>query len=163
MQAYRESALQSSPFVSQRQVMESQPTVGPTPVSLTRFLLVAASINAVVVAAVMAVANKWRRTSHTPCSSTPSTPWKSQHAAATGRYNLQLCAAADDSGLPEVNRQFQDVPLPKKEPRFTQSPVGFVPNAELFNSRAAMAGFALLLLLEAILNQPLLKVLGVDI
>ena len=45
--------------------------------------------------------------------------------------------------------------------RFTESPIGFVKNAEIINSRAAMMGFIALLIVELILGGPLLEQFGV--
>ena len=47
--------------------------------------------------------------------------------------------------------------------RFTESPIGFVRNAELINSRAAMVGFFVLLIVEAIINEPFLKFIGIEV
>jgi|EP00670_Eutreptiella_braarudii_P000726 hypothetical protein len=84
--------------------------------------------------------------------------------AGTGQFSRpsQLFSSSR-MGTQLYASQFQDVPEPRASPKFTESPIGFVKNAEIFNSRAAMVGFFALLLVEALLGQPLLTFIGIEV
>lgn len=54
----------------------------------------------------------------------------------------------------------QGVTLPPRKPTMRASTFGFVSNAEVLNSRAAMIGFFAILLVELVAGQGLLDMLG---
>jgi len=111
-----------------------------------RLAAVVVPLNAVAGMAIMAVAGR--------------------RVTAAMRTPLHLRAAAEGGVQPPAvaaPRQFQDVPLPRTEPKFEEPSFGFVRNAELLNSRAAMIGFFALLLVEAVLGGPFLKFLGIEV
>lgn len=55
------------------------------------------------------------------------------------------------------------VTQPPRSPIVPPPKFGFVENAEILNSRAAMIGFFALLLVEAIFNKGLLEIVGVTV
>lgn len=114
-----------------------------TPISFGWLMLLVIPFNAAIVALVSA-----------------ATAPKHAMAATTGRKDMSLHFQMPETPTPEGPRPFKGVPLPAKEPKFSESPVGFVRNAEVMNSRAAMMGFFALLLVEAILGGPILEPLG---
>eukprot|EP00475_Leptophrys_vorax_P011599 TRINITY_DN18161_c0_g1_i1.p2 TRINITY_DN18161_c0_g1~~TRINITY_DN18161_c0_g1_i1.p2 ORF type:complete len:115 (+),score=4.87 TRINITY_DN18161_c0_g1_i1:119-463(+) len=55
------------------------------------------------------------------------------------------------------------VPLPKVEPKIPQPFLGFTQTAESWNSRAAMIGLFGVIILEAIIGQGILELIGVEV
>lgn len=76
-----------------------------------------------------------------------------------GATRRRMCVVRADGGLSPVKAP-QGVTQPPQQPAVKPALFGFVDNAEVINSRAAMIGFFGILIVEAIANKGILEMVG---
>ncbi|CAK0787549.1 hypothetical protein CVIRNUC_010770 [Coccomyxa viridis] len=88
------------------------------------------------------------------------------HTRATHRIPQQrrsLNVRAEDLPPPPVPKLPKKATIPPMEPELTTSKFGFVENAEVINSRAAMIGFFGILLVEWIAGKGIFEMVGLNV